>query len=162
LSSVPPIPPGFAGISAYLVLDDAHKAIDFYKKAFGASTGCVMSTPDGAVMHGEVKMFGSTVMLTTANPQWGMKSVQQYGGSPVSLMIYCNDCDAAYKKAVDAGATTVAPPMDAFWGDRYCKLKDPFGIEWAIATHKEDLNQAQLEERQKQWMATMADKCGGA
>lgn len=154
--SVKPIPDGFNTVSAYLVVKDATKAIDFYQKAFGAEPGEVMRLPDGSgVMHAEVRIGNSTVMLTAENPQWNARSAESLGGSPVSLHIYVNDADKLFQRALDAGCQVSAPMMDAFWGDRYGKVKDPFGIEWGIATHKEDLSPEETSKRAAEWFASM-------
>lgn len=153
--AVKAVPENFATVSGYVIVKDAEKAIDFYAKAFGADAGYCMKAPDGSVMHGEVRIGDSTVMLTQENPQWNARSAEALGGSPVSLHIYTADCDALYRRAIDAGCTEEAPLMDAFWGDRYGKVKDPFGISWGIATHKEDLTPEQIAERAKEWFAQM-------
>jgi uncharacterized glyoxalase superfamily protein PhnB len=155
--SAPPIPHGFNTVSAYLVVKGVAKAIDFYVTAFGAKPGALMKMPDGsAIMHAEVCLGNSTVMLTEENPQWEMKSAETLGGSPVSLHIYTEDADALFRSATDAGCEVVAPLMDAFWGDRYGKVKDPFGIQWGIATHKEDLSEEEMGKRAAEWFASMA------
>ena len=117
--TVKAIPDGFNSVSAYLVVKDAQKAIDFYQKALGAEAGTVMKTPDGqAILHAEMRIGNSTVMLSQENPQWDMKSAETMGGSPVSLHIYVNDADKLFQRALDAGCEVTAPLMDAFWGDR--------------------------------------------
>lgn len=151
-----PIPPGFNTVSCYIVAHDADKAIEFYAKAFGGQPGTIMRMPDGALLHGEVKIGNSTVMLTAENPQWKMKSAKTLGGSPITMHLYVEDADAAFQRAVDAGCKVAAPLMDAFWGDRYGKVLDPFGIEWGIATHMEDLTEAEMGKRAEEWFAAMA------
>lgn len=151
-----PIPEGFNTVSAYLVVKDVEKALEFYGKAFGAEPGSIMKTPDGAsIMHAELRIGNSMVMLSEENPQWGTKSAETLGGSPVSLHLYVNDVDKAFRRAVDAGCEQAAPLMDAFWGDRYGKITDPFGIQWGIATHKEDLTESEITERAAEWFASM-------
>jgi uncharacterized glyoxalase superfamily protein PhnB len=151
-----PIPDGFNSVSAYLVVKDVEKAIDFYRKALGAEPGAMMKTPDGqAVMHAEMHIGNSAVMLSQENPQWEMKSAETMGGSPVSLHIYVDDADKLFQRAVDAGCEIAAPIMDAFWGDRYGKVKDPFGLQWGIATHKEDLSEEEIGKRAAEWFASM-------
>lgn len=153
-----PIPAGFNTVSSYLVVKDANEAIDFYCKAFGGEPGDKMTVPGtDQVMHAEVCIGNSTVMLTAENPQWEMKSAETLGGSPVSLHLYTEDADKAFQRAIDAGCEVVAPLMDAFWGDRYGKVKDPFGIQWGIATHKEDLSPEEMAERAAKFFASMAD-----
>ena len=152
-----PIPPGFNTVSAYLVVKDAQKAIDFYCKAFGGERGDIMTVPGtDQIMHAEVCIGNSTVMLTHENPQWEMKSAATLGGSPVSMHLYVEDADSAFQQATEAGCKVVAPLMDAFWGDRFGKVLDPFGIQWGIATHKEDLSDEEMGKRADEWFASMA------
>jgi len=153
---VQPVPEGFNTVNIYLVVADAGEAIDFYQKAFGAEPGFRMRGPDGeSTMHAELRIGNSTIMLTEENPQWGMQSPETLGGSPASIHLYVDDCDAIYQRALDAGCTVAAPLMDAFWGDRYGKVKDPFGHEWGIATHKEDVPPEEMERRAAQWFSQM-------
>jgi len=160
--AVNPIPPGFNSVSTYLIVKDAEKAIDFYRKAFGAEAGTILKTPDGStVMHAEVCIGNSTLMLSGENPQWGMTSAETMGGSPASMHVYTDDCDKMFQRAIEAGCEEVAPLMDAFWGDRYGKLKDPFGFQWGIATHKEDLTEEEIAKRGAEWFASMAGPDGG-
>jgi len=155
--SVLPIPQGFNSVSSYLVVKGVEKAIDFYTRAFGAKPGAVMRMPDGsAVLHAEVCIGNSMVMLTEENPQWEMKSAESLGGSPVSMHLYVEDVDEAFQRAIDAGCEVVAPLMDAFWGDRYGKVKDPFGLQWGLATHKEDLGEEEMGKRAAEWFASVA------
>jgi uncharacterized glyoxalase superfamily protein PhnB len=160
--SVKAIPEGFNTVSVYLIVNDAKAAIDFYQKAFGAEAGDVMMGPDGqSVMHAEMRIGDSTVMLTSENPEWNMKSPKTLGGIASSAHLYVNDADAAFKRATDAGCEVAAPIMDAFWGDRYGKVRDPFGHEWGIATHKEDLTPEEIGKRQVEFFKQMAEgDCG--
>jgi len=156
--TVKPVPEGFSSVSAYLVVKDVERAMAFYGKAFGAEPGAVMKTPDGSsIMHAELRIGNSTVMLSEENPQWETKSAETLGGSPISLHLYVADADRAFQRAVDGGCEVAAPLMDAFWGDRYGKVKDPFGIQWGIATHKEDLSPAEMGKRAAEWFASMGD-----
>lgn len=151
-----PVPDGFNTVSAYLVVTDVEEAMAFYGKAFGAESGAVMRTPDGkSVMHAEMRIGNSTVMLSQESPQWGTKAAETLGGSPVSLHLYVQDADKAFQRAVDGGCEVAAPLMDAFWGDRYGKVKDPFGLQWGIATHKEDLTEKEVAKRAAAWFASM-------
>ena len=158
--SVNPIPQNCNSINVYLIVKDARKAIDFYAKAFGGTAGCCMEAPDGSVMHGEVVIGNSTLMLSQENPEWHMKSAETLGGSPVAMHIYVDDCDAAFKQAIDAGCTQVAPVEDMFWGDRYGKVQDPFGFQWGIATHIEDVSEEELAIRGQKWFEEMAAHSG--
>ena len=156
--AVKPIPDGFNTVNAYLIVKDVEKAIDFYQRAFGGEPGTLMRMPDGkGVMHAEVRIGNSTVMLTGENPQWNARSAESLGGSPISLHVCVEDADKAFQRAIEAGGEAIMPMMDAFWGDRYGKLKDPFGIEWGVSTHKEDLTDVEIAERAKQWFAQMGD-----
>lgn len=158
--AVKPVPEGFNTVSAYLVVRNAVEALEFYQKAFGAEPGMRMPGPDGkSTMHAEMRIGDSTVMLTDENPQWQMKSPQTLGGSPSSLHIYVHDVDKYFNRAVEAGCEITAPLMDAFWGDRYGKVMDPFGHQWGIATHKEDLSGEEIGRRAAEFFANMGD-CG--
>ena len=155
------IPDGCNSVSAYLVLKDVKAAIEFYKKAFGATGDYCLEGPDGTVMHGEIRIGNSTVMLSQENPQWNTVSAETMGGSPVSMHVYVDDCDAVFQAALDAGCKEVYPMMDAFWGARHGKLADPFGYQWGIATHTEDLTSEEITRRGHEWMAKMGEQeCG--
>lgn len=146
--SVSPIPEGFSTVSIHIVVKNSVEAMAFYEKAFGAKMIMRMPGPDGeSTVHGEVKVGDSTLMLADENPQWHLKSPESVGGRSVSIHLYVEDADALFKQAVDAGCTVSMPMMDAFWGDRYGKVLDPFGYEWSIATHKEDVSEEELAKR---------------
>jgi PhnB protein len=148
--SVKAIPEGYHTITPYLVCRDAAKAIEYYKKAFGAVLrGGVMPGPDGKVMHAEMRIGDSLFMLADEMPQFGSLSPQSIGGSGLGLHIYVEDVDAAFEKAVAAGGIVEMPVSDMFWGDRYGKLQDPFGHKWSIATHVKDMSMEEMEEAQK-------------
>ena len=116
-----------------------------------------MPMPDGRLMHAEIKVGDSFIMLSDEFPEFeGGKSPKSLGGCTTSIHLYVRDCDAAFKRAVDAGATAKMPPMDMFWGDRFGKLTDPFGHEWSVATHVEDVTPAEMEKRTKAELAKMA------
>jgi PhnB protein len=156
MAKVKPIPEGTHSITPGLVVKDATKAIEFYKNALGAKLLSRMDGPGGGVMHAELQIGDSKFYLGDENPEWGAIAPPTLGGSPVSLNIYTEDCDATVKKAVEYGATIEAPLMDMFWGDRYGKIQDPFGHKWGIATHKEDVSEAEMDRRGKEWMAQFA------
>ena len=147
MSSVKPIPDGYHTVTPHLVVRDAAKAIDVYAKAFGAEERFRMPGPGGVVMHAELAIGDSVVMLGEEAPQMGATSPQTIGGSPVSLLIYVKDVDASFARAERAGCTAQMPPTDMFWGDRYGKLLDPFGHHWALATHKEDVSPEDMAKR---------------
>ena len=156
MSPVKPIPDGMNTIIPHLVVNDASRAIDFYKKAFGAEERGRFKTPDGKIMHASIAINGSPMFVNDA--VMGAKDANALGGSPVSLMIYVNDVDATFQRAVNAGATATMPVADQFWGDRYGMLKDPFGHTWEIATHKEDLSPEEMDRRGKEAMEHMGQR----
>jgi PhnB protein len=153
-----PVPEGYNTVAPYLVVRDAAKAIDFYVSALGATERMRMPGPGGSVAHAELQVGDSVVMLSEENLEMGARSPQALGGTAVSVFLYLPEVDAAHDRMVRAGATTQMPPTDMFWGDRFCKLADPFGHEWAIATHIEDVTPEEMERRGKEAFAAM----GGA
>lgn len=151
-----PIPDGYRTVTPYLTLTRAAEAIEFYGRAFGAREGARMTGPDGtSVMHAELRIGDSVVMLSDEFPQGGPRSPETLGGTTASVFLYVPDVDAAFKRAVDAGAKPLMPPTDMFWGDRFAKLADPFGHEWAMATHVEDLSHEEIRTRGAAAMAAM-------
>ena len=152
MSEVKSVPDGCNTINAYLIVKDGQAAIDFYQTAFGMKGGMCMPGPNGkGIMHAELHLGNSTIMLTEENEQWGTKSAETMGGSPASLHLYVDNVDEAFKKAIDAGCTETYPVMDTFWGDRYGKLTDPFGYQWGIATHVEDVPENEMQQRAEAW-----------
>lgn len=148
--SVNPIPEDMHSITPHIVCANAPAAIDWYVKAFGAVDLARMMAPDGkTLMHGMIGIGDSKIMLAEENPQWNSRGPALLGGSPVTLHYYVKDVDAAYKRAVDAGATATMPPADMFWGDRYGVLTDPFGHKWALATHVKDMSPEEMAEGMK-------------
>jgi uncharacterized glyoxalase superfamily protein PhnB len=134
-----------------MIVRDAARAIEFYKQAFGAvERGGVMKGPDGKVMHAELRIGDSIVMLADEFPQYGSMSPLSSGGSGMALHIYVEDVDSAFDRATQAGATVEMPLTDMFWGDRYGKLADPFGHKWSIATHKRDMSSEEMDKEMKQ------------
>lgn len=151
-----PIPPGFHSVSAHLVLNNAAAAIEFYKKAFGAVEVMRMPGPDGhGVAHAELKIGDSIFMLADEWPGSGMVSPAKVGSTSVGLHLYVGDCDAFFGQAVAAGAEVAMPLMNMFWGDRFGKVKDPFGHSWAIATHIEDVSPEECARRGVEAMKQM-------
>lgn len=145
-----PIPDGYSTVTPHLVIKDAAKAIAWYEKAFGAEVLSSMPTPDGMIMHAEIKIGNAVLMIVDDMPPMNYwVSPQRLNGTTVGLALYVEDADAWYERAVNAGAEVSLPLMDAFWGDRYGKVRDPFGHEWEIATHKEDLTLEEINERAK-------------
>jgi uncharacterized glyoxalase superfamily protein PhnB len=152
-----PVPEGSHTVSAHLTVKGATKAIDFYKKAFGATEHHRFDGPGGSIMHAALKLGDSLFFLNDEMPMpGGGKSPQSIGGTPVTINLYVADCDKIYKQAIAAGAKQVMALEDQFWGDRYGVIDDPFGHRWAIATHKEDLTNEELEQRGKDFQASMA------
>ena len=156
--SVKPIPDGYHSITPYLTVRDATRAIEFYKQAFGAKERGVMKGPDGKVMHAELTIGDSIIMLGDEFPEYGALSPQSTGGAGMGLHIYVDGVDAAFDRAVKAGAEVEMPVMDQFWGDRYGKLKDPFGHKWSIATHTKDMSADEMKHAMDDAMANMQEK----
>ncbi len=145
-----PIPDGYHTATPYLIIGGAGDAIEFYKKAFGATELFRFPTPDGKIGHAEIKIGDSPIMLADEYPEMGYKGPQSLGGSPVSMMIYVEDVDTIFNQAVAAGATVKEAVTDKFYGDRLGTVADPFGHVWHISTHKEDVS---IEEMQKRAQA---------
>ena len=157
MSKVNPIPPGYHTVTPALVVRGGKQALEFYKKAFGAKELGAMYMPDGQkLMHAEIQIGDSRIMLGEESQEMGAVSPQTLGGTPVALNIYVEDCDALFNLAVNAGATPKMPPTDMFWGDRYGKVVDPFGHGWGILTHREDVNETEMGRRAQEWMSTLA------
>jgi len=157
---VPAIPKGYRTVTPYLVVKGAAEAIAFYVEAFGAKEKVRMAMPDGSVMHAEIQVGDSMVMLSEENPGWGTKSPQTLGGNATHVMLYVKDADAFVARAVGAGATVAQPLENQFWGDRYGKIADPFGHVWSIATHIEDVSPKEMKKRMDAMMAQMAPPAG--
>jgi uncharacterized glyoxalase superfamily protein PhnB len=150
MANVKPIPEGYGTVTPHIVVKDGKRAIDFYKKAFGAEERCSFPGSDGkSFMHGEIKIGNSIVMLAGENPQWNATSPATLGGSSVTLALYVTDCDKSFKRAIDAGAKPVMPPADMFWGDRFSVVTDPDGHKWSIATHVKDPSPAEMQTAMK-------------
>jgi PhnB protein len=146
--SVKPIPEGYHSVTPYLTVDDAAAAIDFYTRAFGATE--VFRLPMGdKIGHAEIKIGDSHVMLSDEWPEHGKLGPKARGGTTASLMIYLDDVDQAYRRAIDAGATQERPVELQFWGDKMGSLTDPFGHSWSLATHVEEVPPAEMEKRMK-------------
>ena len=155
-----PIPEGHHTVTPQLTLDNAAQAIEWYKKALGAEEVARAAGPDGQIMHAEIRIGDSRIMLNDAIQ--GAKSPKALGGSPASLWIYVDDCDALFNRAVAAGANVAAGPMgqltDQFWGDRSGTLTDPQGYQWTIATRKEDLTMEETKRRMDEFMKNFASQ----
>jgi PhnB protein len=142
-----PVPAGFHTLTPHLSVKGAAKYIDFLKRAFGATEVSRAPGPDGKLMHALVRIGDSALMLADHFPEFGAPPIAE-GHWPVVLNLYVADADSAFEKAVAAGCQATFPLADQFWGDRYGQVKDPFGFTWAIATHKEDLTPAEIQQRQ--------------
>src|SRR3989442_7452546 len=158
--NVKPIPEGYHSVTPYLVQRDTKRALEFYKKAFGAETRMSMPGPGGRIMHAEIKIGDSMVFMADEFPEKApyVKSQQFAGVVTGSAFLYVQDVDAVVKKAVDAGAKVIMPVADMFWGDRYGKGVDPFGHHWGVATRKEDLTPEQIEKRKTEFEKKMVQK----
>lgn len=141
------VPAGYHSVTPYMALRDTAAAIEFYRRAFGAELVMKLDMPDGKIAHAEMRIGDSIIMMSEENEEWGNKSPQSLGGSPMFLMIYVPDVDAAFTKALSAGATQVRPVEDQFYGDRTGMLKDPYGYQWTLGTHIEDLSQEEIRRR---------------
>jgi PhnB protein len=146
MASVKPIPDGYHSVTPYLIVAAAADAIEYYKKAFGA-TELFRMDHEGKVGHAELKIGDSPIMLADEYPQMGYRSPKALGGTPLSIMIYVEDVDTVYKRAIDSGGTEVKPLQDQFYGDRSGTLTDPFGHVWTVATHKEDVSMEEMNRR---------------
>ena len=154
------LPPSGHTITAHLSVRDGVKAVEFYQKAFGMELKGLHKTPDGKVMHAELKIGDSTIMVADEFPQSPAPSPATLGGSAVVLNLYVEDVDALFNKAVAAGAKVLMPVANMFWGDRYGQIKDPFGHVWALGTHLEDVAPEEMERRANAFFAGMAKKPG--
>ena len=153
-----PIPDGFYTITPHIIVSDTAKAIEFYKKAFGAHESERFMMPDGkAVMHAQLKIGNSMLMLGNEFPP-ACLSPKSRGGTSVSLHLSVENADTVFERAVKAGCTVKMPMTDQFWGDRYGQVEDPFGHQWSIATHKQDLTQEQIAAKAKAFFANMQKK----
>src|SRR5262245_22944680 len=150
MAKVKAIPDGYTTVTPSLVQRDSVRAIEFYKKAFGAKERMVMPGPDGKVMHAEIQIGNSIVMLN--DEVMGSRSPESVGGTPVSFYLYVDDVDSAHKKAVSAGGKEKFAPTDMFWGDRMSSVTDPFGYTWSFATHVKDVSPEEMKKGQQEFM----------
>ena len=152
-----PIPEGYHAVTPSLTFKDSEKAIEFYKKAFGAKVLDLFPSPTGrGIMHAAIRIGDSIVMMGDENP--GCKSSETLGGSPISLYVYVPNADAVFNQAVAAGGTVTMPVAEMFWGDRSGQLKDPFGYSWMIATHTRDLTDDEVRKGAEAFFAQMGKK----
>ena len=145
-TQVKPIPDGMHTVTPHLVCAGAAEAIEFYKKAFNAVEIGRMASPQGKLLHGLIRIGDSKVMLVDEFPDWGSFGPKSLKGSPVTMHLYVEDVDSFVAHAAAAGAKITMPLQDMFWGDRYCKLEDPFGHHWSVATHVRDLSPEEMQQ----------------
>src|SRR5215208_7631538 len=149
------IPEGYTTVTPYLTVDDGNAAIEFYKRAFGATErGRMAAPPDGKIAHAELQIGGSVVMLSDKFPQSSCGTPSELGGTTIAIFLFVEDVDAVVRRAADAGATVTMEPQDQFWGDRLGQITDPFGHVWQIATRVEDLTPEQIEARGREAFAS--------
>ena len=141
------IPDGYHNVTPYLIVNDAAAAIEFYKKAFGATELMRMPKPNGKIGHAEIRIGDSPIMLADEAPEMDARSPRTFGGSPVSIFLYVDDVDTTFARAVDGGAKVQRPLADQFYGDRTGGVEDPFGHVWYIATHVEDVSPEEMKKR---------------
>lgn len=154
---VSPVPPGYHTVIPSLVVKGADRAIEFYKRAFGAQEIMRMPGPDGKnIVHAELKIGDSHVFLSDEFPAMGSRSPQTIGGTASSIFLYLENVDVVFNQAVAAGAQVRMPLSDMFWGDRFGRVADPFGHEWGLATHVEDVTPEEMAKRSQAFMSQMA------
>ena len=149
MSTIKPIPDGFHSITPHLVCAGASDASDFYRRAFNAVEVMRLPGAPGKLMHAQIRIGDSNLMLVDEMPEWGSLGSSVLKGTPVTLHLYVNDADAAFAQAIAAGASVKMPLADAFWGDRYGILVDPFGHHWSIATHIRDVGADEMQQAMK-------------
>jgi PhnB protein len=150
---VDPIPTGYHTITPYLCVDGATDAIEFYKDVFGALESVRMPQPDGRVGHAELRFGDSAVMLSDEFPEMGVVGPKTLGGTPTTLYLYVEDADRTFERAVAAGSTVVQPVEDKFYGDRSGQLVDPWGHQWSVSTHIEDVDPEEMQRRAAEEMS---------
>ena len=156
MANVTPIPEGYETIIPYLSVNDGTAAIEFYKKAFGATEVMRFPDPSGKIAHAEIQIGSSRIMLSDEHPERGYRSPKSLGGSGTGIMLYLSDVDVVFKRAVDAGAKAQQPVTDQFYGDRSGNLIDPFGHLWTVATHVEDVPPEEMQRRMEAAMRATA------
>jgi uncharacterized glyoxalase superfamily protein PhnB len=154
MASVKAVPTGYTTVTPSITVKDAPKVIEFLKKAFGATEKMRMPGPDGKIMHAEISIGNSVIMMN--DEVMGSRSAQTLGGSPISFYLYFDDANAAFKKAIAAGAKELYPMTDMFWGDRMGTVDDPFGHKWTIAQHVKDVTPEEMKKGQAEFMKQMA------
>jgi uncharacterized glyoxalase superfamily protein PhnB len=153
MSTIKPIPDGFHSLTPHLVCAGASEAIEFYRRAFNAVEVMRLPGAPGKLMHAEIRIGDSNIMLVDEMPEWGSVGPATLKGTPVTLHLYVEDANTAFAQAIAAGATVKMPLADAFWGDRYGILVDPFGHQWSIATHIRDVGPDEMQQAMKAMMS---------
>ena len=156
MANIKPIPEGYTNVTPSITLRDTAKAIEFYKRAFGAEERGIMRGPDGKVMHAEIKIGNAIIMMN--DEVMGSRSAETQGGSPISFYLYFENADTAYQRAVSAGAKGDMAPIDMFWGDRMGHVIDPFGLRWNVASHVKDVTPEEMKKGQEEFMKQMAGR----
>jgi PhnB protein len=151
-----PIPDGYHTVTPALTVKNGAEAIEFYKRALGANELMRFAGPDGKLMHAEIEIGNSKIMLGEEMPVQGCRAPASVGAASSSLYLYVEDVDKSFRRAVEAGAKAMMPPTDMFWGDRFGQIEDPSGHRWGLATHKEDPSPEEMARRQKEFFAQMA------
>jgi len=154
--SVKPIPDGYHSLTPYLCVQGGNAAIEYYKKAFGATEMFRMDGPGGTIAHAELRIGDSVIMLSDENIEWGALSPKTVGGTPTGLMLYVENVDEVFARALEAGGEVVKPLTDQFYGDRSGTLTDPFGHKWTVGTHIEDVSPEEMERRMAEMHAPAA------
>jgi uncharacterized glyoxalase superfamily protein PhnB len=154
MGNVKAIPQGYTTVTPSMTVKDAPKVIEFYKKAFGATERMRMPGPDGKIMHAEIQIGNSIIMMN--DEVMGSRSAQTLGGCPISFYLYFDNADAAFQKAMAAGGKQFMPVTDMFWGDRMGTIEDPFGHKWTIAQHVKDVTPEDMKRGQEEFMKQMA------
>ena len=152
MAKVDPIPSNYPRVSPYLSVDGAARAIDFYCQVFGATERGRMAGPDGSIGHAELEIGDSLIMLSDPFPEMGAPTPKALGGSAVTVMVYVEDVDAVFNRAIEAGAKEISPVQDQFYGDRSGQFEDPFGHRWNVASHIEDVSPEEMDKRLEQLM----------
>jgi PhnB protein len=160
-NKVKPIPDGYHTVTPYLTVKNAARAIEFYKRAFGAKEIMRMEGPQGKIGHAELRIGDSVFMVADEIPGMGNRSPESLGGTGSGIFLYVDNVDSVYDQAVTAGAKADSRPADMFWGDRYGRLTDPFGHSWAVATHKEDVAPDEMKKRMQEQAAKMQHQAVG-
>jgi PhnB protein len=153
-----PVPDGYHTATTVLTVDHGARALEFYSKAFSAKKRDGVSSFDGKIMHAEFQIGDSIFMLSDEFPAMGNRSPKSLGGTAGSVWLYVPDVDATYRQAIASGASSISEPVDMFWGDRHARVRDPFGHEWSIATHLEDVPPQEMERRAKEFYARMGGR----